>query len=112
MFNAGRIVGGTAPKTYYYTDGSEGQLQALLNIGPASVCLAADAFQTYHGGVLTSCPGSIDHCVQAVGYDTGNNWWIVRNSWSPNWGEGGYIRIQMGQNLCQIAADVTFPKVN
>jgi len=112
MFNSGRVVGGTAPKTYYYTDGSEGQLQSLLNIGPASVCLAADAFQTYQGGVLTSCPGSIDHCVQAVGYDTGNNFWIVRNSWGPNWGEGGYIRIQMGQNLCQIAADVTFPKVN
>lgn len=112
MFNSGRVVGGTAPKTYYYTDGSEGQLQSLLNIGPASVCLAADAFQTYRGGVLTSCPGAIDHCVQAVGYDTDNNWWVVRNSWGSGWGEGGYIRIQMGQNLCQIAADATFPKVN
>jgi C1A family cysteine protease len=112
QFNSGRVVGGTAPKTYYYTDGSEGQLQGLLNIGPASVCVAADAFQTYRGGVLTSCPGSIDHCVQAVGYDNGNNWWIVRNSWGGNWGEAGYIRIQMGQNLCQIAADATFPKVN
>jgi len=71
--------------------------------------VAADAFQTYRSGILRSCPGSIDHCVQAVGYDSDNNYWIVRNSWNTNWGEQGYIRIEMGKNLCQIDQDATFP---
>ena len=24
---------------------------------------------------------------------TGEDYWLVRNSWSPNWGEDGYIRL-------------------
>jgi hypothetical protein len=88
---------------------SETALAAALNQGPVSVCLAADAFQHYTGGILTSCPGRIDHCVQAVGYAADH--WIVRNSWSTRWGEGGYIRIKRGANLCQIANDITYPTI-
>jgi len=85
----------------------ESNLEAALNNGPVSVCLAADAFQTYHGGILASCPGRIDHCVQAVGYTA--DYWIVRNSWGTGWGEAGFIRIKRGANLCQISDDVTYP---
>jgi len=108
-FVASKVVAGTNLKGYTSIQKSESQLQAAVNNGPASVCVAADAFQTYRGGILKSCPGQIDHCVQAVGYDSGNNYWIVRNSWATTWGEQGYIRIAMGQNLCQIAEDATFP---
>jgi len=108
-FDGSKVVGGTRMNGYTSIQQSEGQLQAALNNGPASVCVAADAFQTYTGGILRSCPGSIDHCVQAVGYDTDGGFWIVRNSWATSWGEQGYIRIAMGQNLCQIAQDATFP---
>jgi C1A family cysteine protease len=31
------------------------------------------------------------HAVMAVGYDDSNNWWLVRNSWGPNWGMAGYF---------------------
>lgn len=85
----------------------ESNLEAALNNGPVSVCLAADAFQTYHSGILASCPGRIDHCVQAVGYTA--DYWIVRNSWGTGWGEAGFIRIKRGANLCQISDDVTYP---
>jgi len=108
-FVSSKVVAGTKLNSYTSIAKSEAQLQAALNNGPASVCVAADAFQTYRGGILKSCPGSIDHCVQAVGYDSGNNYWIVRNSWATTWGEQGYIRIAMGQDLCQIAQDATFP---
>jgi C1A family cysteine protease len=87
----------------------ESNLQAALNNGPVSVCLAAEAFQTYNSGILKVCRGQIDHCVQAVGYDSTDNYWIVRNSWATSWGEQGYIRIEMGKDLCHIADDVTFP---
>lgn len=88
---------------------SEDDLQKALNNGPVSICVAAESFQTYTGGILRSCPGSVDHCVQAVGYNTQDNYWIVRNSWATSWGEEGFIRIAMGENLCQIASDATFP---
>jgi C1A family cysteine protease len=87
----------------------EDSLQAALNDGPVSVCLAANAFQTYNSGILKICPGMIDHCVQAVGYSTSGNYWIVRNSWAKDWGEEGYIRLEMGKNICKVANDVTFP---
>ncbi len=31
------------------------------------------------------------HAVLAVGYDDSNQWFIVRNSWGPNWGMQGYF---------------------
>jgi len=108
-FVSSKVVAGSGLTGYTSIQKSESQLQAALNNGPASVCVAADAFQSYRGGILKSCPGQIDHCVQAVGYDSTNNYWIVRNSWNTNWGEQGYIRIEMGQDLCQIAQDATFP---
>jgi cysteine peptidase B len=108
-FVSGKVVAGSAPTGFTNIQKSEAQLQVAVNNGPASVCVAANAFQTYRGGILKSCPGQIDHCVQAVGYDGDNNYWIVRNSWATSWGEQGYIRIQMGSDLCQIAQDATFP---
>jgi C1A family cysteine protease len=89
----------------------ESNLKAALNNGPVSVCLAADAFQSYRSGILRSCPGQVDHCVQAVGYDDSNSppYWIVRNSWAKSWGEQGYIRIASGSDLCHISDDVTYP---
>jgi len=108
-FIASKVVAGTKPSGYTNIAKSEDQLKIALNNGPAYVCVAADAFQTYRGGILKSCPGQIDHCVQAVGYDDTNNYWIVRNSWATSWGEQGYIRIAIGQDLCQIAQAATFP---
>ncbi len=31
------------------------------------------------------------HAVMAVGYDDANQWFVVRNSWGPNWGMSGYF---------------------
>ena len=33
------------------------------------------------------------HAVLAVGYDDANQWFIVRNSWGPNWGMKGYFTL-------------------
>jgi len=73
--------------------------------GPVSVCVDATTWQTYTGGVITSCPTSVDHCVQAVGYANygqSNAYWIVRNSWGADWGENGFIWVAIGQDLCSI----------
>lgn len=83
-----------------------------MDLGPLSICVAAEAFQTYNKGILKICPGGIDHCVQAVGYDDTNNYWIVRNSWAEDWGEKGYIRLEQGKNICKIGNDATYPTFN
>jgi cathepsin L len=43
------------------------------------------------------CPTRIDHAITAVGYGTENDveYLIVRNSWGPDWGEDGYVRLQL-----------------
>jgi len=72
--------------------------------GPVSVCVAADTWQNYQGGILTTCDTYTDHCVQLTGYQNWNSApvWRVRNQWGTDWGEGGYIFIAVGGNLCNI----------
>lgn len=70
-------------------------LETALTKGPVSVTVAAEPWQIYGGGIFHGCSSSgdatLDHGVQAVGYT--KEYWIVRNSWGPDWGEKGYIRI-------------------
>lgn len=75
-------------------------LKAAISVGPVSVAIEADTmvFQFYSRGILTStaCGTDLDHGVLAVGYgkDTsGNEYFIVKNSWGPYWGLSGYIQI-------------------
>lgn len=78
---------------------------ALVN-GPLAVGVDASgsAFQSYSSGVLTGgCGSSIDHLVTAVGYGTdsasGNDYWLVRNSWGTWWGDNGYIKIAINSTI-------------
>jgi cathepsin L len=78
-----------------YTD----LLTAVATIGPIAVSVDAKKWSSYTKGIYNGCDTEvdydIDHAVQLVGYGTesGTDYWIVRNSWGPNWGEAGYIRL-------------------
>jgi hypothetical protein len=84
-------------------------MQALRDIGPQSVSVAAGNWQWYETGVFANTNSSggdnewgIDHAVQLVGYgydkELDSNYWIVRNSWSTLWGEDGFIRLWRAKN--------------
>ena len=76
--------------------------------GPLSVCVDANSWSTYTGGIMSTCGTSVDHCVQAVGIDTSAGYWKVRNSWGTSWGESGFIRLEYGSNTCEIASDANY----
>lgn len=58
-----------------------------------------DDFRYYKGGIYEYAAGDEVglHAVCIVGYDDDASCWIVKNSWSRNWGEDGFFRIAYGQ---------------
>ena len=67
--------------------------------GPLSIAVDATSWQTYSGGVMSNCESrQLDHGVLIVGY--GADYWVIKNSWGPSWGESGYIRVKRGTNQC------------
>jgi len=106
QFN-GAVV--TSVANWASISGGEGGLYNWVSSpsgGPISVCVAASTWQNYQGGILSSCDTYTDHCVQLTGYE---NWgsqsvWRIRNQWGTYWGEDGFMRILVGQNLCNIGS--------
>lgn len=76
-------------------------MDAIAHTGPLSVNVDASEWFMYESGVYDGCHYknniTIDHVVQLVGYGTdaglGKDYWLVRNSWNPTYGENGYIRV-------------------
>lgn len=48
----------------------------------------------------------VDYAVIVFGYDLTNTlpYWLTRNSWGPNWGDKGYMRLKItgGPGICGI----------
>jgi len=82
---------------------------SLASYGPLSIGVDAASWQNYGGGIVRSgCGDQMDHAVQLVGYSTASGgFWIVRNSWGASWGEGGYIYLAFGRDVCGMATYVT-----
>jgi len=89
-------------------------LAAVSSIGPVSVNVDAEDWESYSGGIMRKCSNSsVDHTAVIVGYNTSNgiDYWIVRNSWGTDWGISGYIYIERHHNLCDINSFVIYPIV-
>jgi len=67
--------------------------------GPLAVNVDANTWSDYESGIFNGCDQvnpDINHVVQLVGYGNDpsfGDYWLVRNSWTPVWGEQGYIRL-------------------
>jgi C1A family cysteine protease len=110
-------------KVTTYTDvkkNSAAAMKSALQGQPVSVAIEADqpVFHQYTGGIITSdsCGTSLDHGVLAVGYgvESGQEYYIVKNSWTADWGEKGYVRIGIkdGAGICGIHMSASFPTTN
>ncbi|XP_049803830.1 dipeptidyl peptidase 1-like [Schistocerca nitens] len=129
--NNGQCLANTCDRIYvsdysfvggYYGACNEVLMQeALLNNGPIAVGMVASSysFPMYSGGIYRDLQISArsdfypfeytDHAVIIVGYgedaESGEKYWIVKNSWGDTWGEEGYFRIRRGTNEASIESD-------
>lgn len=83
--------------------------------GPVATGVNAEPLVKYQGGIVTDTKlwhMMVNHIVSIVGWgldeETGNEYWIVRNSWGQYWGEMGYFRILAGRNSLGIEMEVAW----
>ncbi|GAB0089449.1 digestive cysteine proteinase 1 [Sergentomyia squamirostris] len=90
---------------------------ALFKHGPLSVAIDASrkTFSFYSHGVYydKECKNDVDgldHAVLAVGYGimNGEQYWLVKNSWSNYWGNQGYILMSARDNNCGVMTSPTY----
>ena len=79
---------------------------AIYNYGPIVTGFYAcnDLAYNYHAGEIYthsgSCSGCTGHGVAIVGWDDSQQYWIIKNSWGPGWGDSGFFNIRWG--TCEI----------
>ncbi|KAJ0397635.1 hypothetical protein ATCC90586_006521 [Pythium insidiosum] len=84
-------------------------LKIALQRQPISVAInSGNQFKDYKGGIY-ECPNNgdfadstkVDHAVVLVGYgvDGADEYWILKNSYSSQWGEKGFFRLRMDTKI-------------
>lgn len=85
-------------------------METLVHSGPVAISVDATVWHSYESGIFNGCPYDksivLNHAVQLVGYGSSDegDYWIVRNSWGPTWGEDGFIRLKR-ENISKCGVD-------
>jgi len=100
----------TKAKTSYSVSGVDNIKAELVKNGPLAVAFTVYAdFPTYKSGVYKHTTGSAlgGHAVEMIGFgvEDGEEYWLVKNSWNEEWGDGGVFKIAHGE--CGIENDVS-----
>ncbi|GKY99727.1 hypothetical protein MPSEU_000926700 [Mayamaea pseudoterrestris] len=103
----------------YFTDGfgavADKIKAEIYARGPVATGVNAEPIVDYQGGIVNNTRiwnMLVNHVVSIVGWGmeeaTGQQYWIVRNSWGTYWGEMGYFRIVMGKNALGIESEIAW----
>tara|TARA_B100000963_G_scaffold361923_1_gene400918 strand:+ start:4549 stop:5907 length:1359 start_codon:yes stop_codon:yes gene_type:complete len=116
-----KAVNGSRVTNYVDVQNSTDALALAVSKQPVSIAIEADklSFQFYRSGVYkANCGTNLDHGVLLVGYGTENglDYWLVKNSWGPSWGDQGYIKILKEDNPenggeCGILLSASYPEL-
>jgi cathepsin L len=77
---------------------------AIATQGPVVVSADGGKWFAYGGGVFSGCAKDtvVNHAILGVGYGidpvSAKDYWTIRNSWGPDWGENGFMRIERHMN--------------
>uniref|UniRef100_A0A7I2YQ92 Cathepsin H n=1 Tax=Homo sapiens TaxID=9606 RepID=A0A7I2YQ92_HUMAN len=116
-FQPGKAIGFVKDVANITIYDEEAMVEAVALYNPVSFAFeVTQDFMMYRTGIYssTSChktPDKVNHAVLAVGYGEKNGipYWIVKNSWGPQWGMNGYFLIERGKNMCGLAACASYP---
>jgi cathepsin X len=104
--------------------GEEQMMAEIFARGPIACLLNSDAptFDEYKGGIITCDPETdghwcklkryVDHVIVIAGYGvdkaTGKKYWVGRNSYGTQWGEGaggGWFRLERGKDYLNLESN-------
>jgi len=115
------LSSGVQVQAYVNVTPTEDALKVAVANGPVAVAIDAShpEFRFYSSGVYyqADCKNDVDdldHEVLAVGYGNyqGQDYWLVKNSWSTHWGNQGYVMMSRNRdNNCGIATQPNYPIV-
>jgi cathepsin B len=85
--------------------------QEIYDNGPIEVAFTVyEDFKNYRSGVYKHVTGAKlgGHAVICIGWgvEGGTPYWLIQNSWGPEWGEQGHFKILRGSNHCGIEGTV------
>ncbi|XP_071955774.1 cathepsin B-like [Antedon mediterranea] len=106
-YNDDKKFGATA----YQVSGVQQIMTEIMTNGPveADFTVYAD-FPTYKSGVYKHETGGVlgGHAIRILGWgvEDGVDYWLVANSWNPDWGDNGFFKIVRGTNECGIESDI------
>jgi len=96
----------------YSLSGVQAMQQEIYTNGPVEAAFSVyEDFLSYKSGVYQYVTGSYlgGHAVKILGWGIEQNlpYWLVANSWNPNWGDKGFFKILMGQDECGIEDSIS-----
>jgi len=85
--------------------------QEIYTNGPVEAAFTVYAdFVNYKSGVYQHKTGAAlgGHAVKILGWgvEKGTPYWLVANSWNPDWGDKGYFKILRGSDECGIESEI------
>ena len=127
---------------YYNSDQKEEdnitneRLRKLVSIRPVGVAMHSNpkCLMSYKNGILreddckcSDSKATVNHAVTIVGYGPVKDskdctgYWLVKNSWGPRWGDGGFFKLcvpngdkdkALATGTCQVKSYVQYPILN
>ncbi|XP_071854734.1 cathepsin B-like [Apostichopus japonicus] len=93
------------------------QMEIMTN-GPVEADFQVyEDFLSYKSGVYQHETGNLlgGHAIRILGWgtDNGTPYWLVANSWNPDWGDSGFFKIIRGKDEVGIESDINagMPKI-
>lgn len=88
-------------------------MNAVHKVGPLALAVAAGDWSLYESGVFEGNDTTVNHAVVLAGYGvddtTGEKYYLIRNSWGPEYGENGYIRVKRTDDDSNVCGEDTDP---